>query len=203
MKRSVALILAICIAAVFSGCGSKPGPASSAQGKVSESMNTEAEKQESKILVAFFSCTGNTEAVAEKISELSGGVLYEITPSEPYSSADINYSDTDCRANREMNDAAARPQIAGNDIDISRYDVVFIGFPIWWGTMPRIINTFVEKYDFSEKTVIPFCTSGGSGISKAVSDLKAAMSNADIKEGLRASGAADQALENWVGSILQ
>ena len=156
--------------------------------------------QKSKILVAYFSCTGTTKAVAEKIAELTGGDLYEIVPSDPYTAADLNYNNNNCRANREMNDPSARPVIAGDSIDLSAYDTVIIGYPIWWGTMPRIINTFLDTYDLSGKTVLPFCTSGGSGVSKSVSDIRSAEPGANVKDGLRASGTNDRNLEGWLRS---
>lgn len=156
--------------------------------------------QKLKILVAYFSCTGTTKAVAEKIAELTGGDLYEIVPSDPYTSDDLNYNNNNCRANREMNDPSARPAIAGDNIDLSAYDTVIIGYPIWWGTMPRIINTFLDTYDLSGKTVLPFCTSGSSGISRSVSDIKSAEPGANVKDGLRASGANDRNLESWLRS---
>lgn len=158
------------------------------------------EPQKLKILVAYFSCTGTTKAVAEKIAELTGGDLYEIVPEDPYTSADFNYNNNNCRANREMNDPSARPAIAGDNIDLSAYDTVIIGYPIWWGTMPRIINTFLDTYDLSGKTVLPFCTSGSSGISRSVSDIKSAEPGANVKDGLRASGANDRNLESWLRS---
>ena len=127
----------------------------------------------SKVLGAYFSCTGNPKAVAEKIAALTGGDLYEITPADPYTANDLNYNNSGCRANREMNDPAARPAIGSAAIDISRYDTVVIGYPIWWGTMPRIINTFLDTYDLLGKTVLPFCTSGSSSVSKSASDIKA------------------------------
>ena len=154
--------------------------------------------QKSKILVAYFSCTGTTKAVAEKIAELTGGDLYEIVPSDPYTAADLNYNNNNCRANREMNDPSARPAIAGAGIDFSAYDTVIIGYPIWWGTIPRIINTFLDTYDLSCKTVLPFCTSGGSGVSRSVSDIRSAEPGANVKDGLRASGANDRNLESWL-----
>lgn len=154
--------------------------------------------ERSKILVAYFSCTGNTKAVAEKIASLTGGDLYEIVPEEPYSAADLSYNDSSCRANREMNDSASRPAIAGDMIDLSAYDTVIIGYPIWWGTMPRIINTFFDTYDLSGKALLPFCTSGGSGVSKSVSDIKTAEPDADVKDGLRASGANDVSIDKWL-----
>lgn len=151
-----------------------------------------------KNLVVYFSCTGNTKAVAEKIAELCDADLYEITAAQPYTAEDLNYNNSNCRANREMNDENARPAIGSQTIDLSGYDTVFIGYPIWWGTMPRIINTFLDTYDLSGKTVMPFCTSGGSGVSRSVSDIKKAESKADVRDGLRASGANDRNLEKWL-----
>lgn len=151
-----------------------------------------------RVLVAYFSCTGNTKAVAEKIAALTGGDLYEIVPAEPYSAADLNYNNSNCRANREMNDFAARPAIGSKEIDISAYDTVILGYPIWWGTMPRIINTFLDTYGLSGKTVLPFCTSGGSGVSKSLSDIRAAAPGATVKDGLRVSGAEDKNTESWL-----
>ena len=115
-----------------------------------------------------------------------------------YTAEDLNYNNSNCRANREMNDENARPAIGSQTIDLSGYDTVFIGYPIWWGTMPRIINTFLDTYDLSGKTVMPFCTSGGSGVSRSVSDIKKAESKADVRDGLRASGANDRNLEKWL-----
>lgn len=146
----------------------------------------------------YFSATGNTKAVAEEISRLTGADLYEIVPADPYTDADLNYNNNDCRANQEMNDTSARPAIGSGVIDVSPYDIVFVGYPIWWGTMPRIINTFLDTYDLSGKTVLPFCTSGSSGITQSVSDFRAAEPGADVRDGLRASGANDSSIENWI-----
>ena len=107
---------------------------------------TEPEEIEPKSLVVYFSCTGNTKSVAEKIAQLKGADLYEIVPEIPYTDEDLNYNNDNCRANREMNDPSARPAIDSNAVEISAYDTVYIGYPIWWGTMPRIINTFLDTY---------------------------------------------------------
>ena len=138
-----------------------------------------------KSLVVYFSATGNTKALAEKIAEESGSELFEIVPEEPYTSADLNYSNSDCRANKEQNDTDARPAISSKLENIEDYDVVFIGYPIWWGTMPKIINTFLDTYDLSGKTILPFCTSGSSGISTSVTAIKNACPNAEVKTGFR------------------
>lgn len=164
----------------------------------SDETTNEPGEQKSRILVAYFSCTGNTKAAAERIAALAGGELYEIVPTEPYTKDDINYNNSDCRANTEMNDPNARPGISGERLDMSEYDTIIIGYPIWWGTMPRIINTFLDTYDLSGKAVLPFCTSGGSGISKSVSDISGAEPDANVKNGLRISGTSDGSIEKWL-----
>lgn len=153
---------------------------------------------DSKVLVVYFSCTNTTKGVAEAIHhQISGSDIYQIVPAIPYTSADLNYN-TDCRANREQNDSSARPEINGKIENIEQYDAIFIGYPIWWGTMPRIINTFLDTYDLSDKVIMPFCTSGGSGISKSVSDIKAAEPSARVNGGLKAGGASDSAISRWL-----
>ncbi|MGN0005649.1 MAG: flavodoxin [Candidatus Gastranaerophilaceae bacterium] len=152
----------------------------------------------SKSLVVYFSCTGNTETAAKKIAELTNSDTYEIVPEVPYTDEDLNYNNDDCRANKEMNDDSARPAIGSEPIDMSNYNTVFIGYPIWWGTMPRIINTFLDTYDLSGKTVMPFCTSGGSGISTSVSDIKKEEPEADVKDGLRVKNESDSDIADWL-----
>ena len=120
-----------------------------------------------KTLVAVFSASGVTKRVGEKIAEVAGGDFFEIVPKEKYTSADLNYMNKSSRSSIEMNDPSSRPEIAGTVADMASYDTVVIGFPIWWGAAPRIIETFLESYDFSGKTIIPFCTSGGSGVGRS------------------------------------
>ena len=124
-----------------------------------------------KTLVAVFSASGVTKRVGEKIAEITGGDFFEIVPEEKYTSADLNYMNNRSRSSVEMNDPASRPGIAVSVADMDSYDTVVIGFPIWWGVAPRIIETFLESYDFSGKTIIPFCTSGGSGVGRSDSAL--------------------------------
>lgn len=119
-----------------------------------------------KTLVAYFSATGTTERLARTLAEVAGADLHGIEPAQPYTSADLNWHDARSRSSVEMNDPASRPAIASKVADMERYDTVFVGFPIWWYVAPTIINTFLEAYDFSGKTVIPFATSGGSGMGK-------------------------------------
>ena len=120
-----------------------------------------------KILVAVFSASGVTKRVGEEIARISGGDFFEIVPDEKYTSDDLNYMNSKSRSSIEMKDPSARPQIANTVADMDSYDKVIIGFPIWWGIAPRIIETFLESYDFSGKIIIPFCTSGGSGIGRS------------------------------------
>ncbi len=124
----------------------------------------EQEAENGKILVAYFSATGTTKALAEYAADAMGADLYEIVPEEPYTDDDLNYSDRNTRATVEQNDKNVRPAISGSVENMEQYEIVFLAFPIWWGEEPRIMDTFVEAYDFSGKTVVPFCTSGGSGI---------------------------------------
>ncbi len=123
-------------------------------------------------LVVYFSATGTTKSVAERIASVTNADLYEIIPAEPYSSDDLDWNDSNSRTSIEMNDPDARPEIASETISLDSYSTVYIGYPIWWGDAPRIMSTFVESYDFSDKTVIPFCTSGGSGIGRSGDNLK-------------------------------
>lgn len=117
-----------------------------------------------KILVAYFSASKTTEHAAKEIAQAVGADLYEICPDKAYTAADLNWNDKKSRSTVEMNDPACRPKIAGTVEHMEQYDTVLIGFPIWWYVEPRIVDTFLESYDFSDKTVIPFATSGGSGI---------------------------------------
>ena len=125
-----------------------------------------------KILVAYFSATHTTEGVAKVIAESLGADMYEIVPEQPYTSADLDYNDKNSRSTAEMNDKNSRPAISGSVEDMGKYDIVFIGYPIWWGDAPRIISTFVESYDFSGKTVVPFCTSASSEVGSSASNIE-------------------------------
>ena len=152
-------------------------------------------------VVIYFSATGNTERVAGYIQEITGSEIIEIIPADEYTSADLNYSDDDCRANQEQNDDSARPEIA-NEIDVDSYDTIYLGFPIWWGDVPKIILTFLDTYDLSEKTVIPFCTSGGSGISTSMNTLRNYNQNINWIDGEQfSSGASKNAIESWINSL--
>ena len=156
-----------------------------------------------KSLVTYFSASGVTEKVAEKLAEATGADIFEIKPEVAYTSADLNWMDKKSRSSVEMNDKSFRPAIAEKCNNISEYDVVYVGFPIWWYVAPTIINTFLESYDFSGKTIVLFATSGGSGFGKTVSELKGSVSDTTvIKEGkVFNSGISKEQLLSWVNSL--
>lgn len=160
------------------------------------------ETQGSKVLVAYFSATGTTKGVAEHIANGLNADIYEIIPEEPYTDADLDYSDNNSRSTIEMNDASSRPAISGSVENMEQYDVVFIGYPIWWGEAPRIVSTFVESYDFSGKTIVPFCTSGGSGVGSSATNLEALTGGATWIEGHRLGGSDSQdTVMEWVNGL--
>lgn len=160
------------------------------------------EEQKAKVLVAYFSATNTTEGIAEHIANGLNADLYEIVPEVPYTTADLNYNDNNSRSSIEMNDANARPAISGSVDNMQEYDIVFIGYPIWWGDAPKIINTFLENYDFSGKTIVPFCTSGSSGIGSSAVDLQQRTSGANWLGGERFNGSDSQdAILKWVDSL--
>ncbi|HRR77030.1 MAG TPA: flavodoxin [Ruminococcus sp.] len=154
---------------------------------------------QSDTLVIYFSRTGNTEKIAEYLIELTDADSYVIEAAMPYSDADIKYQDDNCRANKEQNDKTVRPEIANPIDSIDSYDTIFLGYPIWWGQEPRIIDTFLESYDFSDKTVIPFCTSGSSGIAASEKNIAELVPIGNQIEGRRfpASATKDDVKE-WV-----
>ena len=128
--------------------------------------------------------------------------FYEIVPEEPYTEADLNYNDDSSRSTTEMNDPSARPAISGSVENMEQYDIVFIGYPIWWGEAPRIVSTFMESYDCSGKTIVPFCTSGGSGIGSSASNLEQLTSGADWLEGRRLNGSdSEETVMEWVNGL--
>ena len=158
-------------------------------------------KMEKKVLVAYFSASGTTKGVAQQLAEVAGAVLHEIKPEQPYTDADLDWNDKQSRSSVEMQDKKSRPAITNKLQNMQDYDVVYVGFPIWWYTCPTIINTFMEAYDFQGKTVIPFATSGGSSIKKACADLKAAYPNLNWKEGKLLNRASKDELQKWVESV--
>lgn len=172
-----------------------------------ESSPKETGEAGTKALVVYFSATGNTKAVAETLAGLQGADIYEIVPEQPYTDQDLNYNDRTTRATAEQNDPAARPAISGSITDFEQYEVVYVGYPIWWGDMPRILYTFFEAYDFSGKTIAPFCTSGGSGLSKTPGTIAEMETDAKVLDGLQISDSsannAESVVAEWLMDIGQ
>lgn len=151
----------------------------------------------SNILIAYFSRTGTTEQAARQIQEQTGGTLFEIQPADPYPSS---YSATTERAQREIS-AGTLPALASNVEDFTQYDIVFIGYPIWWGVTPPVVNTFMDSNDFSGKTVIPFCTSGGSGIGGSLSNVRNYCEGASVLSGRDLTGAGADSIQSWISGL--
>lgn len=180
MKKKV-LFLVAAVLLGFAACAQKSEP-----------------RPDRKVLVAYFSATGTTKAVAERIAAATGGELYAITPAEPYTSDDLNWNDANSRTTAEMNDPKARPALAGAMPDVEGYDVVYLGFPIWWNTAPRPVNSFLEQCDLGGKTVIPFATSGGSGIANAQRELQKAYPEVKWQEGQLLNDATDKDIKAFL-----
>jgi diketogulonate reductase-like aldo/keto reductase/flavodoxin len=159
-------------------------------------------EKETKVLVAYFSCTGTTEAIAKNIADVAGATLHQIQPETPYTAADLDYNDDNSRANREQDDAAARPAIADGAASIDEYDTIFLGYPIWWGEAPKIIYTFLEGNDFSGKTIVPFCTSGSSSIGTSATNLHGFAPSANWITGRRfAKDASKAEVTDWIDCL--
>ena len=158
----------------------------------------------SKTLVAYFSAGGTTARVAKELAEAAGADLYEIRPAVPYTKADLNWMDKKSRSSIEMNDKSSRPTLADQNADIAAYDTILLGFPIWWYVAPTIVNSFLESYDFSGKKIVPFATSGGSGVGNAVAGLKPSVAaDTVITEGKMLNGRQSAAsLKAWAETVL-
>lgn len=156
----------------------------------------------SKKLVAYFSASGVTKSVAEKLAEAAEADLFEIVPQQPYTSEDLNWNDSQSRSSVEMNDRSCRPKISSSISDLSQYECVFVGFPVWWYREPSIIDTFLEAYDFSGKMIVPFCTSGGSGLGESVRNIQTFAQGADVRNGRRfSSGVSEEELKSWISGL--
>ncbi len=156
----------------------------------------------SKILVAYFSASGVTAKLAKTVAQAVGGDLHEIQPEKPYTSADLDWRNKSSRSSVEMNDKSFRPPVANRVENMEEYDVIYVGFPIWWYVAPTIINTFLESYDLNGKTIVPFATSGGSGMGGTNRELKNSCKGAELKEGRRFSSATSvDEIRAWVESL--
>ena len=156
-----------------------------------------------KILVAVYSASGVTKAVGKEIARVAGGDFFEIIPKELYTSADLNWMDKQSRSSVEMRDPSARPEILNTVDNMEAYDTVIVGFPIWWGIAPRIIETFLESYDFDGKTILPFCTSGGSGVGRSDTELhKNVRGNIKWGKGVKINRPNEKEIQKWLEKAL-
>lgn len=156
-----------------------------------------SKKKEKKVLVVYFSGTGTTKSAARKIKKATGGKLYRIKAADPYTNADLNYNNDNCRANVEQQNESVRPKIKGKVKRIRQYDVIFIGYPIWWGKEPMIIRTFLESYNLKGKKIVTFCTSGGSGISGSMKGIRAAAKGAKVVKGKDLTDLSYKSVKKW------
>ena len=221
MKNLFAVAMALALLACgLTGCGGTDTPNAPASGETMSSGEPASPQSEGavpdtrepgeesssgeggSVLVAYFSATGNTEGIARHLQSILEADLYEIVPEVPYTSDDLNYSDDACRANQEQNDPDARPAISGTLEDPERYDVVFLGYPIWWGQAPKVLYTFLESCDFADAAIVPFCTSGSSGIGGSLEALQALAPDARWLDGQRFSGGTGRdEIARWVDGL--
>ena len=194
--KKILMMMAAVLALTLAACGNK-----AAKNQSAETEGNADSVKNSKVLVAYFSASGVTAGVAKQLAEVTGGELYQIQPEQPYTEADLAWRDKQSRSTLEMQDKTSRPAIINKLDSISQYDVIYVGFPIWWGTAPTIVNTFMESYDFSGKTVVLFATSGGSGIEQADKDFSEAYPNVNWKEGKLLNSPSRQDLEEWVKGL--
>lgn len=187
--NKIILTLAAVMTMSFAAC---------AQNKGEKSMQTE-----SKPLIVYFSATGTTDKVARTIADVTGGTLYEIVPQQDYTSDDLDWNDKQSRSSVEMNNPQTRPALKDTKLDVAAYDVIFIGYPIWWNQAPRIINTFIESHDLKGKTLVPFATSGGSGIGNSVKELRKAYPDLEWQEGKLLNSASRNTVQNWVNDVVK
>ena len=218
MKKAIAILLSLTMILGLAACGNSASQTeqpstedtsveskadtNSAENSTDMENTDNQDVQDHKVLVAYFSATGTTKGVAEHIANGLNADIYEIVPEEPYTDADLDYNDNNSRTTIEMNDPDARPAISGSVENMEQYDIVFIGYPIWWGEAPRIVSTFVESYDFSGKTIVPFCTSGGSDIGSSATSLEQLTNGATWLDGRRLNGSDSQdTVMEWVNSL--
>ncbi len=187
------LFLMICLMSVFCGFS-----------VVSADLAEQSPVEERDVLVVYFSATGTTKGVAEKIAALTDADIFEIVPAEPYTSADLNWNDQSSRTSVETDDPSCRPAIDGEPVDLEGYSTIFIGYPIWWGDIPRIMSTFVESYDFGEITMIPFCTSASSGVGQSDKHLEEQAGSGKWLKGTRLQGnISEEALLSWISEKIE
>lgn len=205
MRHFKKILIFLCVQAFIlsvSACQSVTSEAGTTSGESVQSAE-ETAAAPARALVVYFSCTGTTETAAKHAAKAIGADLYQIVPEVPYTPEDLDYGDDSSRANAEQNHDKARPGIAGIVENMEQYETIFLGYPIWWGQAPKIVSTFVESYDLSGKTIVPFCTSGSSGIGSSAENLRSLCPDTVIwLEGRRFGGNASQAeIEQWVAEL--
>jgi len=190
---------------VFAGCSKtndtaeEPAEPETAQTEEQAEVTDESGKD---TLVVYFSATGTTKGVAEKIASITGADIYEIKPAQEYTSEDLDWNDSDSRTTHEQNDKSVRPEIGSETISLEGYSTIYIGFPIWWGEEPRIMDTFVESYDFDGITMIPFCTSSSSGIGMSGKNLESNAGSGNWLDGERfGGGVSEEELQAWIDGL--
>ncbi len=204
MKKIVTILMFALMIFVLTACGAEENKSSGEPATETAAANENSEAQSSKkILVAYFSCTNTTKTLAEAAAEVLDADLYEIKPAEPYTADDLNWRDETTRATVEQRDEKFRVALADNNAPVAQYDTIVIAFPIWWGIAPRIIDTFVETYDFTGKTIVPICTSGGSDIATSAEFLQTICNGqATWKQGKCFYNTADKdELKNYFNSL--
>ena len=227
MKRMLSLCLTLALMLTLAACGSPVDQGNGSSGStpdtnpsvsstpdmspanqpedsapVEDEIPEEADDSGNKILIAYFSATNNTEGIANHLESILDADLVEIVPETPYTSDDLNYNDSSSRSSQEMNDPDTRPAISGSVEDMEQYDVIFLGYPIWWGEAPRIVNTFLESYDLDGKTIVPFCTSASSPMGSSATKLQDLTDGATWLEGRRFSGGASEGdVQSWVDGL--
>ena len=210
--KIIAALLMILSMLVFAGCSSKneapeePAEPETAQAEEQETAPDESASNDaqngSDVLVVYFSATGTTKGVAEKIASITSADIYEIKAAQEYTEADLDWNDSDSRTTHEQNDKSVRPEIGSDPVSLEGYSTIYIGFPIWWGEEPRIMDTFVENYDFDGITVIPFCTSGSSDIGESGSNLSSNAGSGNWLDGKRFDGdASEEDIQAWLEEL--
>ena len=213
MKRFISILLCMILVLGLAACGSKTADTAQnnliAESKEAQDTSSElstestAVPQTSKdVLVVYFSATGTTKGVAEKIAGITGADIYEIRAAQEYSDADFDWNDPDSRSTLEQNDPSVRPEIGSESISLDGYSTIYIGYPIWWGEEPRIMDTFVESYSFDGITMIPFCTSGSSGIGMSGKNLADNAKSGQWLDGNRfGAGASEEEIASWINGL--
>ncbi len=202
MKKGIAVLLSLVMLFSLSACDRNTVQSTPTPTPTDVSADESTPTETGVVLLAYFSATNTTEGVAQTLAELLDADIYEIVPEVPYTSEDLDWNDSSSRTTTEMNDPDARPAISNSAENMEDYDIVFLGYPIWWGEAPKIISTFLESYDFGGKTIVPFCTSGSSGIGSSATNLQSLTENVTWLDGQRFGGNDSQdALKEWVNGL--